>query len=132
MNDLSNSDKDYENVDVTVPLTPRYASTLRTMAATVGVDTGFSIDEIDDFKLALTEAFSMLISRHTGQRARACFAVAGSALTVRLSLESGLDIAVAPDELALAILRAVVDSYEVGDTAITLNKRATESSMLGS
>ncbi len=127
MSDLSN-----DIVDVIVPLTPRYASTLRTMAASFGVDTGFSVDEIDDFKLALSEAFSMLASRHGGKRTRASFAVTTSALSVRLALESGLDINVEPDELALAILRAVVDSYEVGKAAITLNKRATETSLLGS
>ena len=129
MSDMLNSD---DNVDVIVPLVPRCASTLRTVAASFGADAGFSIDEIDDFKLALTEAFSLLVSRHAGTRARASFTPARSALSVRLSLESGLAIAVEPDELALAILRAVVDSYEIGSTAVTLNKRAAETSMLGS
>ena len=119
-------------VDVIVPLTPRYASTLRTLTASFGVDTGFSIDEIDDFKLALTEAFSMLVTRHAGKRARTSFAVTPFALSVRLSLESGDDIRVEPDELALAILRVVVDSYEVGESAIVLNKMAIETSILGS
>ena len=129
MNDPSN---DHDNVDVVVPLVPRYASTLRTTAASLGADAGFSIDEIDDFKLALTEAFSLLVGRHGGKRARASFASAPSSLAVRLSLESGLAITVEPDELALAILRAVVDSYEIGNMAVTLIKRAAETSMLGS
>ncbi len=119
-----------ELVDVIVPLAPRYAATLRTMTASFGVDTGFSMDEIDDLKLAVTEGFSMLVARHAGRRARASFAVAPMALSVRLSLESGLDILVQPDELALAILRAVVDSYEVGKTAITLHKGAIETSLI--
>jgi serine/threonine-protein kinase RsbW len=119
-----------EVVDVIVPLAPRYASTLRTMTASFGVDTGFSIDEIDDLKLAVTEAFSMLVARHAGRRARASFAVAPTALTVRLSLESGLDILVQPDDLALAILRAVVDSFDVGKSAITLHKGAVETSLI--
>lgn len=118
-------------VDVIVPLSSRYASTLRTMTASLGVDTGFSVDEIDDFKLALTEAFSMLVTGHAGKRARASFAVAKSELSVRLSLEFGDDIGVEPDELALAILRAVVDTYEIGDSAITLTKNAIESATLG-
>lgn len=119
-------------VDVIVPLSSRYASTLRTLTATFGVDTGFSVDEIDDFKLALTEAFSILVTGHAGKRARASFAVAKSELSVRLSLESGDDIGVEPDELALAILRAVVDTYEIGDSAITLTKKAIEAATLGS
>jgi len=120
-----------DSVDVIVPLTPRYASTLRTMAASLGAEGGFSVDEIDDFKLALTEAFSMLVVRHPGKRARANFAAASSAASLRISLESGAAIGVEPDELALAILRAVVDSYEIGDLAITLWKRAVETSMQG-
>jgi hypothetical protein len=116
-------------VDVIVPLAPRYAATLRTMAASFGVDTGFSIDEIDDFKLAITEIFSMLGVHHADKRTIVSFASANSALSVRLSLESGEPISVKPDELALAILRAVVDSYEFSDTAITLNKRAIETTM---
>ncbi len=123
MRDWSNNN---DIVDVVVPLTPRYAAILRTMAASIGVDTGFSIDEIDDFKLAVTEAFSMLSSRHGDQRTVVSFAMATSTLSVRLSLESGDDISVEPDDLALAILRAVVDSFEVASDGITLNKQATE------
>ena len=116
-------------VDVIVPLDPRYASTLRTMASSLGAEVGFSIDEIDDIKLALTEAFSMLGVRHPGKRARATFAFAPFAASVRLSLESGGPIEAEPDELALAILRAVVDSYEIAELAITLLKRAVETSL---
>ena len=122
-------DNNDDSVDVIVPLDPRYASTLRTMASSLGAEGGFSIDEIDDIKLALTEAFSMLVVRHPGKRARAIFAVAPSAVSVWLSLESGAAIEVEPDELALAILRAVVDSYEIAELAITLSKRAVETSM---
>lgn len=127
MRDLSDKN---DIVDVIVPLVPRYAATLRTMAASFGVDIGFSIDEIDDFKLAITEAFSMLGVRHGSVRTVVSFAIANSTLSVQLALESGDKISVEPDELALAILRAVVDSYEVGNTTITLSKRATETSTL--
>jgi hypothetical protein len=123
MGELSNNN---DMVDVVVPLAARYAATLRTMAASFGVDSGFSIDEIDDFKLAVSEAFSMLSVGHADTRTVVSFAAARAALSVRLALESGDAISVQPDELALAILRAVVDSYEISDTAITLHKRATE------
>gem|GEM_PF-863049 len=113
-------------VDVIVPLNPRYAATLRTVTASFGVDAGFSIDEIDDCKLALTEAFSMLVASHPDERARVSFAVTNPVLSLQLSLESTSDISIEPDELALAILRSVVDSHAFTDSAITLQKRATE------
>lgn len=113
-------------IDVIVPLVPRYAATLRTVTASFGADAGFSIDEIDDFRLAVTEAFSLLVAGHQGRRARASFTVDSGQALVRLSLESGLDIRVDADELAVAILRAVVDSYEIGKSSITMRKVATE------
>lgn len=118
-------------VDVIVPLNPRFASTLRTMSASIGADAGFSVDEIDDFKLALSEAFSMLVDGHAEQRVRTSFAASETELRVELTLESGADIGVDPDELALAILRAVVDAYEIGDSTITLRKRAVETLLSG-
>lgn len=129
MNDMSTND---DTVDVIVPLTPRFASTLRTMSASFGADAGFSIDEIDDFKLALTEAFSMLVSRHAGKRTRVTFVVSPSAIAARLSLETADEISIEPDELALAILKAVVDSYEIGKTSISLRKVAIEKLLLDS
>lgn len=119
-----------DTVDVIVPLAPRHASTLRTMSASFGADTGFSIDEIDDFKLAITEAFSLLLSGHGGKRVRVTFTMLSSAIAVQMSLETGDDIAVDPDELALAIMKAVVDSYEIGRAAISLRKVAIETLLL--
>lgn len=129
MNGMSIND---DTVDVIVRLAARHSSTLRTICASFGADTGFSIDEIDDFKLALTEAFSMLVTGHGGQRMRASFTMSSAAVAVQMSLESGADISIEPDELGLAILKAVVDSYDIGKTAISLKKVAIETLMLDS
>lgn len=123
-------------VDVVVPLEPRYASMLRVVTASLGVDAGFSIDEIDDFKLAVSEVFSMLLAEglvaegHHGGRARTSFRLGAATLSVALSLESGARMNVQPDELALTILKAVVDSYDIGESAVTLAKGAVEASAL--
>ena len=82
--------------------------------------------------LALTEAFSMLVVNHAGRRARVSFTMSSSAISVGLSLESGNEITVEPDELGLAILKAVVDSYEISKTAISLRKGAIETLLLDS
>ncbi len=52
---------EYDTVDVSVPLRPRHASVLRTIAATLGADAGFSIDEIDDLRLGISEVFTILV-----------------------------------------------------------------------
>lgn len=123
-------------VDVIVPLDARYGSMLRVVTAALGVDAGFSIDEIDDFKLAVSEVFSMLVAEgsvaegHHGGRTRASFRLEQATLSVALSLESGARVNVQPDELALTILNAVVDSYDIGESAVTLAKGAVETSAL--
>lgn len=108
-----------------MPLSTRYASTLRMIAASLGADAGFTVDEIDDVRLALDEIFSMLAERHVGGRVRTTFRVDGRQLIAGLALESG-PIDVAPDELAANILRSVVDHYEFTPGGVTLTKSATE------
>lgn len=66
------------NVEVMIPLDLRNASIVRVVAAALGADSGYSMDEIDDFRLALNEAFALLVDAspaparahhvHTGRR----------------------------------------------------------------
>jgi serine/threonine-protein kinase RsbW len=111
--------------EVIVPLRTRYASTVRMIAASLGAEAGFTVDEIDDVRLALDEVFSLLAERHVGDRVRATFRLDGSELIVTLTRESG-PVDVEPDELATNILRSVVDRYEFASDGVTLSKRASE------
>jgi hypothetical protein len=119
--DTTNDDR----FEVIVPLRTRYASTIRMIAASLGADAGFTIDEIDDLRLALDEVFSMLAERHPGERVRTTFRLDDQEVLAGMSLESG-SIDVAPDELAARILRSVVDHFEFADDGVTLSKRASE------
>jgi hypothetical protein len=116
---------DDDHFEVVVPLRTRYASTVRMIAASMGAEAGFSVDEIDDVRLALDEVFSMLAERHVGERVRTTFRLDGHQLIAGLTLESG-PIDVEPDELAANILRSVVDRYEFSSDGVTLTKRASE------
>ena len=116
---------DADHFEVIVPLRTRYASTLRIIAASLGAEAGFSVDEIDDVRLALDEVFSMLAEHHEGGRVHTTFRVDGAQLTVVLTLDSG-QIGARPDELAANILRSVVDQCDFTDDSVTLIKVATE------
>jgi serine/threonine-protein kinase RsbW len=122
--DLTSGDDDH--FEVIVPLRTRYASTVRMIAASLGAEAGFTVDEIDDLRLALDEVFSLLAERHVGDRVRTRFRLDGHQLVAGLTLESG-SVDVEPDELASNILRSVVDRYEFSDQGVTLTKRASES-----
>ena len=116
---------DDDHFEVIVPLRTRYASTVRMIAASFGAEAGFTVDEIDDVRLALDEVFSMLAERYVGERVRTTFRLDGQQLIAGLSLESG-PVDVEPDELASNILRSVVDHYEFSTAGVTLSKRASE------
>jgi hypothetical protein len=116
---------DHDHFEVIVPLRTRYASTIRVIAASLGADAGFTVDEIDDVRLGLDEVFSMLAERHVGERVRTSFRLDGNELIARLTLESG-PLDVEPDELATNILRSVVDQYEFTPGGVTLTKRASQ------
>jgi serine/threonine-protein kinase RsbW len=117
---------DGDHFEVIVPLRTRYASTVRMIAASLGAEAGFTVDEIDDLRLALDEVFSLLAERHVGERVRTRFRLDGHQLVAGLTLESG-SVDVEPDELATNILRSVVDQYEFTRAGVTLRKRASES-----
>ena len=123
--ELEPSSVEDDHFELIVPLRTRYASTVRMIAASLGAEAGFTVDEIDDVRLALDEVFSLLAEHHVGDRVRVAFRLDGTQLIVRLTRESGPVDAV-PDELAANILGSVVDHYEFANDGVTLSKRAAE------
>ena len=112
-------------VEVVVPLRPEFAATLRVVAASLGADAGFTVDEIDDLRLAISEVFSSLADGATEGRCRAAFARRDDGVTVTLGWESPA-AAVGLDDLAATILATVVDEYRSDVAGVTLVKRASE------
>ena len=121
-----------ELITLDLPLTARHASTVRVVAASLAADCGFSIDEIDDLRLGINEAVSIMTDIDASPDARLIveFEVRDStiAVAVRRSAVDGLDGAEPIDELARRILGVVVDSFEISDGSFLLWKSATPSS----
>ncbi len=113
---------------MSVPLRPEHAGTIRTVAAALGADAGFSVDELDDLRLALSEVFSALVDDENvaafGRANVRFFIGAGAA---RIELRAAQDhTRIDLDELALGILQSVTDEFEIAPESITLVKHATE------
>jgi anti-sigma regulatory factor (Ser/Thr protein kinase) len=123
--ELDPTSVDDDHFEVIVPLKTRYASTVRMIAASLGAEAGFTVDEIDDVRLALDEVFSLLAEHHVGERVRTRFRLDDHELIATLTLETG-PVDVEPDQLAANILRSVVDRYEFTNDAVILSKRASE------
>ena len=118
-------------IDVDVPLRTEYAATIRLLVASLGADVGFSIDEIDDLKLAVSEVFTQMVEadgEDDSRRAHLRLTIGGSSLGVHLS--AGADAApLELDPLSTAILSSVVDAHTVTTDGVRLVKRVTESAV---
>jgi anti-sigma regulatory factor (Ser/Thr protein kinase) len=116
-----------EHVDIEIPLHTRHASTVRAVAAAVCADLGFSVDAIDDLRLGVNEAVSLLsdVDAAPGARLRITFEADDSVVTVRCT-RRGVDAELHEDDidvLARRILDHVVDEYSVSGGTFTVVKR---------
>ena len=68
----------------TLPLHHRHASTVRVVAASLAADIGFSVDEIEDLRLGVDEAVSVMADAdgEPGARLHLRFVLSGSTITV--------------------------------------------------
>lgn len=116
-------------VELELPLHHRHASTVRVVAASLAADIGFSVDEIEDLRLGVDEAVSVMADAdgEAGARLHLRFVLSGPTITVAVT-RSGVATAITRadvDELATRILRAVVDGFDVSDDgAFVVSKRA--------
>ena len=108
-----------EVVELDLPLAHRHASTVRVVAASLGADAGLTIDEIEDLRLGVNEAVSVLadVDATAGARLQVRFETLDHGMTVT-ARRSGIEQALSFDDidaLAVRILRAVVDEFRVDD-----------------
>ena len=117
-------------VQLDLPLNHRHASTVRVVAASLAADLGFSVDEIEDLRLGVDEAVSVMADVDAAGDARLhlTFESDDRTITVRVirtNVAQQLTTADV-DTLAVRILQAVVDRFEVGDDgSFIVTKRAT-------
>ncbi len=115
-----------DRIEITVPLRVEFASTLRTLIAAIGSDAGFSVDELDDLRLALSEVFSVLADTAPADgRARVSCSLAHRELSVTVAADTP-GVSIVLDDLATSILESVTDAVTVGAVAVTFSKRSAE------
>lgn len=124
------SDLTADTIELSLPGHPRHLSAARAVAASLGADLGFDVDEIDDLRLAVDEALSVLLDR-TGadddRRLVVRFGTGADGVIVSMRCDPPLPALDADDldELAVRILTAVTDSFETSGGGLTVTKRTT-------
>jgi serine/threonine-protein kinase RsbW len=116
------TDVDGEEVRLTMPATPQLLRVARLTAAGLAGRLGFSVDEIEDVKIAVDElCFALVGSKGRVGSLTLTYRLANHELTIDgegvFSADGG--DSPAPSELSAQILAAVVDEHEItrdGDT----------------
>jgi len=131
MSDRSSSTSEHDPggpVRLNVPATTRYLAAARLVAASLGAESGLSVDDLDDLRLGVNELVSLLVeSAAPGTRIDLEFAAGDGEVTVR----GRLDGAVGPDgpseidELTRRIIDAVADHHELAATSFSLTKASS-------
>jgi serine/threonine-protein kinase RsbW len=108
-----------EVVELDLPLGHRHASTVRVVAASLAADAGLTVDEIEDLRLGVNEAVSVLadVDATGGARLLVRFEILSHGMTVT-ARRSGVAQTLSIDDidaLAVRILSAVVDEFRVDD-----------------
>ena len=115
-----------EVVELDLPLSTRHASTARVVAASLAADAGFTVDEIDDLRLGLNEAVSVVADAggDAGGRLQLRFEVSGTRISIEATRSGGAAVALTdgPDELARRILAAVVDEFSYDGERFVITK----------
>jgi len=116
-------------VELSFPHDTKHVATARAVAASLGAEAGLDVDEIDDLRLAVDEALSVVIDRPAADQARLVvrFTATADSVTARVGCEPAAESFGRDDldDLAVRILGAVTDSFEAVDGTITVTKRSS-------
>lgn len=132
--DPDGSDPPDPVVELTIPAQARFLSAARLVASSLASDLDFSVDDIDELRIAVDEALTVLIDAAPATSAvRVVFSLgAGSAgepgqLQIEGRIEDGPGVSVEPqaDGLVRRILHAVTDSYEFASGRFELVKSSS-------
>jgi serine/threonine-protein kinase RsbW len=108
-------------IELRVPADHAFASIVRLIAASLAADAEFTLDELDDIRLAVNEVFTCAVAG-AGKRSGTvivCFDASGSDLVVHISVDNA---PIQLDDLAVSIIRSAVDDVRIDERQVTLVK----------
>ncbi len=114
-----------DGVVVRIPADPRHLRIVRMVAATFASDSGYSIDDVDDVRMAADEICAAVLEQNIASPVTVTFRCEDGRLTMwaeaAMAGSAALLATPAMDELRSAILGAVADSFSTS----TANGRVT-------
>lgn len=101
------------DVELVVPSDASFLRLARYAAADAATRAGLDVDAVDDVRLAISELCSLLVGEHADRAViRLRFSIEGGNVTAEGSGRPGPALVGENGELALVLVRAVVDEFE--------------------
>lgn len=105
-----------EQIKLTLPINAAYVSAARLTASSVANRLKFDIEEIEDIKVAVSEACTYIIRKpcfSTKNDFKIEFDLSENIIKILLSVECDKKIDVDDDEMSVQVIKALMDSYSV-------------------
>ena len=123
----------HDQVTVRMPAEGAYLSVLRTATAGLAARLDFTLDVIEDLRIAVDEACAMLLSQAIpGSSLECCFALGRQMMTISVSVPCLSPQAPASDTFAWTVLSALAGNVEAhvgpGDRLTIVMRKSRESS----
>lgn len=122
-----------DEISLSLPAVPAFARLARLAVAGLAIRVGFTYDEVEDLRIAVGEACSILIwSGDDAGTLTFVFQLQADGMRIDVTAQRGgappaVDEAARPvDDLSGLILEAVVDHHEVGPGGVHLYKRRSD------
>lgn len=124
MNDAAND----PTVTLTVPATAENLALMRSLVTYHAGRAHFTVDEIEDLKMAVEEAGVQVLRKATGDRLELELVQTDEGLILRVAADTDADPVIDPDSFSSMILAALSDSFAIehadGRATVVLTKRA--------
>ncbi len=118
----------HDEIRLAVPAAPEYARIARLAVAGLATRLGFSYDEVEDLRIAVGEACSVLMSESRNGRLEVIYRLEDDALEVEATADSDVAPQGHGSELSEQILSAVVDDHRIdqGKRCVWLRKQRAD------
>jgi serine/threonine-protein kinase RsbW len=103
----------HDEVRLTVPATAEYARVARIATSGIAARLGFSIDDVEQLKLAVGEVWSTIAGDHGSGRMTVTFAIGTGSLRIDIDTHGAEPASASDVALAEKVLEEIVDSYEL-------------------
>ena len=129
---MSNSDNTghNEHIHLSLPVNAAYVSAARLTVSSVANRMGFSVDEIEDIKTAVSEACTFIIKKaHSDNKNefKISLMMDNGAMEIQVRTLYEQDLEFAEDDMCLTLIRGLVESFEISkedaELCITLYKK---------